>query len=700
MTIPQTHLAALRQAERCLASGDAAGAIRLGEGLLGALPKHPALHVILAHAYRRDGRVEEALARFRSAAELAPADPARWAEFVTALLEAGQKGRARKVAQKAPLKGPAKKSLLDLAKSGPKAGPATGGVPPAALSEVQRLIQSGRTAEARDTAETLLQDHPGSAALTNLLGIIALTEGDAATAEAHFARTLEISPDFAGAAANLGLALIRQNRPDPAIAVLKRATELDPAAPGPQKNLALACLENRSFLAAAAHAETLLSIVSDEPDGLTILATASRELRRFDTALAAIDRLENVKGETEASLRLRFDTLADAGRIEEARTIAGAHRATSRTLRAEHARLTAQLGDVEAARAEMAAMIGEDPGDRDAWYRYGLYTDWRADDPLLPGLREAAERTKPDDHAADAVHYARAKAEFDLGNDDAGFTALETANALRGRGLTYDVDAEEARRANLEARWTKETLAALDGAGEPGIAPIFIVGAPRSGSTLVEHVIAAHPAVTSIGEDTFAGQFFPLDIASDRTSIRDAADAAARVFREVAGPEGRLLDKYLHNFWRLGPLAAAFPEARFVHTRRDPRAVAFSIFANRMDRGHAYANDLSHIAEFHLVLHRLMAHWDTILGDRLIPVDYEALVADPEPGIRALIRALGLPWDDACLRPEAVRKRVKTLSVAQVRSGIHNRSVARWQRVERHLRPFTDILEKAGVLTP
>lgn len=698
MSIPPDYLAALRKAQRRLQAGDPRGAIQLGEQLIRVLPKHPGVHVILAHALNAIGQTEQALARYRSAAELAPKDAARWEEFVGALYRAGQKGRARNVAQKAPLKGPEKKKLLDLARNGPQAGPALGGVPPAALAGIQSLLKQGRASDARNEAEMLLQAHPESAALTNLAGVAELALGDFQNAETQFARTLEISPDFVGAAANLGLTMIRQNRLPQAISILERAVNRDTGAVEPRKNLALACLENRSFMAAVTHAEALLELRKDDPDGLTILASAFRELKRFDAALGIIDRLESLQGRTEATLTLRFDTLADAGRIEEAAAFAKSHRETSRKLRAEHARLTAQLGDVEGARQEMASMIAERPDDLEAYYRYGLYTRWRDDDPLLPGLRKAAAKARKDDHAAPAIHYALSKAEFDLGRDAAGFAALDTANAWQGRRLSYDHDADETQRMQIEARWTAETLERLSGAGDDTVAPIFIVGAPRSGSTLIEHVIAAHPQVTSVGEDTFAGQFFPIDMAPDRETLSRAAGAASREFRGVAGSEGRLLDKYLHNYWRLGILAAAFPRARFVETRRDPRAVAFSIYSNQMSEGHAYATDLAHIAGFYLTYHRFMEHWRAVLGERLTTVEYESIVGNPEPGIRRLIGDIGLRWDDTCLRPEAVQKRVKTLSVAQVRSGIHQGSVERWRRVEADLAPFSEVLVKAGLL--
>ena len=222
---------------------------------------------------------------------------------------------------------------------------------------------------------------------------------------------------------------------------------------------------------------------------------------------------------------------------------------------------------------------------------------------------------------------------------------------------------------------------------------------PRSGSTLLEHVVAIHPDVTSLGEDTFTTPYFPLDLASEPNVVVEVAHEAAKEVRRIAGPKGLLLDKFLYNYQRVGMLAAAFPNAKFIQTQRDPRAIALSIYSNPMKvAGHAYSTDLSNIARCYVSYHKLMQHWHSVLGDRIIVSDYQELVADPEPRIRALIDRLGLPWDDACLRPEAVQKRVKTLSMVQVRSGIHSGSVERWKHFEKDLQPFTDILSEAGLL--
>ncbi len=701
MSIPPKHIAAAKETQRLLESGNAKGAIQMGAQILREVPKFPEVHALLGRAYRQMGQTEQALARFRSAAELSPGDIRRWAEFVDELLKDGQKGRARKVAQKAPLKGPQKKQLMELAKSGHVAsGPSTGGVAEAELKALQSMIRAGQLAEAETRAQTLLKTHADSAFLHNILGIVALSRSENRKAEERFRKTIDLSPKFAGAAANLGLALMRQRQFEAAIDVLRQAVGFEPGSVEARTNLANAYLDARWHQNALDEATEVLKLAPNDGDALRILAMAAVAVRDFDAALATFDRIEELEGISDWSLIYRFEALAEADLTEEAVAFAKAHINAAPTLITPMARLMAQLGDVEAGQDWLRRAVEATPDDTAAYFHYGMGQRWIDDDPMLGKLAATLERAGTSDvPRAELAYYAQAKACGDLKRPDEIFPALVKANEIHGAGLTYDFERQETLRKTVEAAWNAEALSDLRGVGVESVAPIFIVGMPRSGSTLIEHVIAAHPEVSSIGEDSFTFPFFPLSLQPERNTVSENARNGAKEVRRLAGPNGILLDKYLNNFQRLGILAAAFPKAKFVQTRRDPRAIALSIYSNPMKvLGHPYSTRLEDIARFYLHYLAFMDHWRSVLGDRIIVSDYQQLVEDPEPQIREMIERLDLPWDDACLKPEAVQKRVKTLSVTQVRSGIHAKSVERWKQHEKHLGPFTDILTKAGVL--
>ena len=700
MSIPQEYVKAAQEAQRRLAAGDAQGAVFIGEQLVKAVPNYTGVYVLLGRSYRQLGDSVQALARFRTAAEQAPRDAARWLEFVDELLKDGQKGRARKVAQKAPLKGADKKKLLDLARKGrTQAGPATGGIEQSVLSELQKLVGEGKIEEARTKTEGLLKTHPDSAFLHNMRGVAALAEGENEVAIACFQTTLKLSPEFAGAAANLGLALVRQRDFDGAINVLQKVISVDPSSVEARANLANAYLDAQKFQLAVEAANEVLKLSKDDLDGLKILSTAYLRLHDYAAAQDVIDQHESAHGRDPWTIHQRFEAMSEAGLDDQSLQFANAHLESVPSLAPQVARLMAQLGDLSGARRLLRKAIKNDPTNLEAFYGYSQYIKWAEDDALLPVLEDAAECADPAHHEADAVFYALGKAQLDLGRHDAAFQSFRTANQLQGQKTTFDHARMQTHRRTAQDRWTKASIQSLRGAGVENVAPIFIVGMPRSGSTLLDHVLSAHPDVVSIGEDTFAKEDFPIDLAADRNTLVLAAKASAKKVRRLSGSGARLLDKYLNNFQRIGSLAAAFPNAKFVQTVRDPRAIALSIFTNRMKvNGHKYSTDLVDIADYYIEYHAYMVHWQETLGDRIIVTDYQRLVENPEPEIRTLLECLDLEWNDACLKPEAVQKRVKTLSLAQVRSEIHTSSVERWKRHEADLTPFSNALRKAGLL--
>lgn len=661
------------------------------------MPKHPGVHMLLARAFALQGDTDQSLARFRTASELVPKDAGVWTEFVTALLKAGQKGRARKVAQKAPLKGPEKKILMELAKSGeaPNSGPSAGGAPLEDIRRLQALMQGGKPEEVRHAAGELLKTYPESAAILNLAGVAALALEDYASAEGFFVDTCKLSPRYAGGFVNLGLARVGQRNFEGAIASFLGALKLDPKSADARKNLVLASAESNEHLFAIEHAKAFLADIKDDADVLKAYATALGKVRHFDAAFGVIDRLEALTGATLDACRLRLTLLMDADQVEEARSFADRHLERHPELVVETARLRAQLGDLEGARADLRAWLEANPDDINALSIYGSYAKWSGDDPVLPQLKEAVERVKPGSKDETTAFYALAKAHLELGEDKAVFPALHRANAAQR--FTYDFDREERLRQELQDRWSREAIDRLSAPMDQDFAPIFIVGTPRSGSTLIDHVIAAHPAVRSVGEDSLVAPLVPLDIPADPKLIGVAAERCLEACQQAVPDGARLLDKMLHNYQRLGALAAIFPKARFVQTSRDPRAAALSIYRNEFRGGrggHAYSANLEDIGRYFTQYIRYMQYWKDTVGDRVVTCRYEDVVFNPEPEIRSLIDRLQLEWDEACLRPEAVQKRVKTLSVAQVRSGINTASSELWRRFEKDLLPFTEIVSE------
>lgn len=313
----------------------------------------------------------------------------------------------------------------------------------------------------------------------------------------------------------------------------------------------------------------------------------------------------------------------------------------------------------------------------------------------------------PEDHANAA--FGLGKALDTRGDHDGAFEAWNRANAARRQQLgTYDRDALVDRVDRLIAQFSGSFLQARRAWGHPSARPVFVLGMPRSGTTLVEQILSAHPDVYGYGELTELGRIakeMPQRIGSVQRWPEAAAALRADTVREAANdylgslqerhatPAARLVDKAPTNFFHIGLIALLFPKAAIVWCRRDPRDICTSIYSENFGLSQTHATDLSDIGFFYRQHSRLMRHWLEVAGSQIYSCRYEALIADPEGQSRNLLKAVGLPWDDRCLRFHEGDRPVLTPSRWQVRSPIYSGAIGRWKRYEKHLAPLLQALE-------
>jgi tetratricopeptide (TPR) repeat protein len=252
----------------------------------------------------------------------------------------------------------------------------------------------------------------------------------------------------------------------------------------------------------------------------------------------------------------------------------------------------------------------------------------------------------------------------------------------------------------MKAVFTPEFLAERAGRGHHLATPIFIVGMPRSGSTLIEQILSSHPRVQGLGEtgaliETVHDQF-PINLFAPEPPGHFKALAEAYLAAMHArgwGSSSRFIDKMLHNHLYIGMIHLMFPKAVILHSVRDAADTCFANFRQSFAGGNEASYDLAEIGRDYVRYREMMAHWDEVLPGRVIPVEHEALVADPQARIRWLVtEACGLDWNEACLRFHETRRAVRTASVAQVRQPIFSTSVQRWRRYARRLGPLFDAL--------
>jgi len=319
----------------------------------------------------------------------------------------------------------------------------------------------------------------------------------------------------------------------------------------------------------------------------------------------------------------------------------------------------------------------------------------------LEALTAPAERlARP---ARIELHFALAKAYEDAERYDDAFRRLAAGNALKRAELAYDPAPELGLFAGLQSAVDAPLLESLRGYGNPSEQPIFVFGMARSGSTLVEQILAAHPAVAAAGEIAAFGRLTtelrpPIGtgapVAAVGASLRAIGDRYLEATALLGGGAPRITDKTLANFG-LAPLVhIALPNARLIHVRRDPLDTCFSCFATLFLGSHVpFSYDLGELARYYRAYDQLMMHWRAILpADRFLEVSYEAVVAGIETEARRIVAFCGLPWDDACLAFQGARRAVHTASAFQVRQPLYNTAIGRAQRFAPHLEPLVTAL--------
>ncbi len=332
-------------------------------------------------------------------------------------------------------------------------------------------------------------------------------------------------------------------------------------------------------------------------------------------------------------------------------------------------------------------------------------------DPLIGRLRDALSARDQPPAARASLGFALGRALDATGDYDGAWAAYSGAN-LDSRASAppgtprYERAAHERFIdriiATFDARWLADAAQAAGAAGTVGAGQagelVLICGMFRSGSTLAEQVLAAHPRVTSGGElpwlpELARGGFPDAFAAAGRARLATLAARYAHQ-RHATFPQADVLtDKRPDNFLYLGLAHAMFPQARIVHTQRDAVDNCLSVWFLHLDHGMAYASDLLDIAHYCLQQERLMAHWRNLFGTAIHAFDYDGFVREPRPALAGLLAHCGLAWDERCLHFHEAAGRVRTASVWQVRQPLYQSSSGRWQNYARHLGPLREALD-------
>ncbi len=372
------------------------------------------------------------------------------------------------------------------------------------------------------------------------------------------------------------------------------------------------------------------------------------------------------------------------------------------------ARALAVVGRIDEA-ADCYRALAADPIARPrALSRLAILDPGAMDDAELEALRRDSADADPETRIA--IQFALGGVLERRGADDAAFAAFAEGNRLKHQALSRasvgtHPDAIAKAHAEtidyLESQFSPAFIARHHGRGHRTASPIFIVGMPRSGSSLIEQILASHPQVQGMGESAALSDVVDRDFAGGDTAPaawRRMADDYLIRMRSAGWLSGRrLIDKTLENDLRVGLIHLMFPHAVILHAARDPLDTSLACFRQLFSSGNETLYDLRQIGETYGRHGRIMAHWAKVLPGRVIEVGYEALVADPETQIRWLVtEACGLDWDPRCLDFHMTANLVRTASAAQVRQPVFQTSLARWKRYEAHLGPLFEALGPYG----
>jgi tetratricopeptide (TPR) repeat protein len=410
-----------------------------------------------------------------------------------------------------------------------------------------------------------------------------------------------------------------------------------------------------------------------------------------------------------------FSLANEQGAALEALDRAVALAPTNPRYRFNRAAIRRFAGDLEGAEADYDFVIARRPVDYEAYLNRAELRIQSAERNHIAELEALIARPIADRRGEVQLRYALAKEYEDIGGYEKSFAHLRAGADLQRAHMRYDVAHDVATVDWIIEAFPKPASALNEARGNPEDSPIFIVGLPRSGSTLFERILSSHSQIAAAGElndlalalvETAQSQVGRGNLPR-RELVRAAAavDFAAlgrdylRRARSALGVQGRFIDKMPLNYLYCGIIHRALPNARIIHVTRHPMAAGYAMYKTLFKDGYPFSYDLSDIGRYYVAYRRLMAHWRDYLGDALLEISYEDLIADQAGATRRLLEACGLEWQEGCMRFHLNAAATTTASAAQVRRPLYATSVNQWRHFAAQLEPLRRAYAEAGIAT-
>ena len=570
------------------------------------------------------------------------------------------------------------------------------------------LLGQGRADNAIREYRVGIDLSPGLAIGWIRLGGALLLAGQGSKALEAFDQAQTIEPDNLRAQAGGAEAAAMAGDLETAQAGFVSALTLAPA--NPDLIISLARLQDAQGQTDEAE-DTLRRACRDYPGELALWLALGRALQAWDRLEEAHALYQQARVTHPGAFELLAESADSAYQMRDLDSARDLYRQLlhlepkNPSVRNSLGQVLASLGEEVDARQIFQELTKEEPLFGEPWLNIARARHFTSvDDPDIRQMRTVLKRRQMNPSQTLYVHFALGKALDDCKDYDQAFAHYEKGNTLRRRELQFDAGEVDRQFDRLIEGFSPELMDGLSEKGSSETQPLFIVGMPRSGTTLLEQVLCAHPDVDTAGELRDLARIarnvarsnekpWPECITGVSGShLKTMASEYLAALESRASGSERIIDKMPQNFLHVGFAALLFPRATVVHCTRDPLDTCLSNYFQIFPGGIDFSYDLSELGRYYRNYQRLMSHWQALLGERLVTVRYEQLVSDPEPVLRTLLKTIGLPWDPACLSHQDTVQRVDTLSLYQVRQPLNVESKGRWRNYKKHLGPLREAL--------
>jgi len=614
------------------------------------------------------------------------------------------------------------------------------------LEKLVKLIDADRLDEAEELCRQALKINVDDARLLAVLGEVLLTRGELDDAERALVRATRLEPSFPKPWEHLGALCLARKQPDRAEKYHSIAAAMRLAGKAPAQRILQADELRKSGDVAAAEqiCRDVLRRTPEDPHALRTLAmiatdaeqyvVAENQLRqivgllvgsaravidlarflgdrgRYHEAVAALENVEGAAAEDFELQRTLGDMLAIVGRSNDAlsayeRSLSSRPDDTRALMGRGH--MLRILGDATTAAECYRRCISTQATSGDAWWSLASLRNVQFDADDRRAIESALDNVETPKQARVGLHFALARAHESSANYDLAWRQYLLGNGLQRELIKYDpVDTELTLR-GIQSVFTRDILAAEPASTPASPVPIFILGMPRSGSTLIEQILASHSKVVGCGELPYVimlanslrsggGDVRYPDVVREHDAM--ARTGLGRSYlhhasRHLEPGAAYFTDKMPANFSHAGFIRLMLPNARIIDARRDPMACCVANFRQLYAQGKHQTYDLGEFAEYYLMYVGMMRHWDEVMPGAILRVQYEDLVLDTEQQVRRMLDFCGLPFEEACLEFHRNKRPVNTASAEQVREQIYDSSVAFWRNYEPWLDELKAVLD-------